>query len=140
MAGREDIVATLAQFTLFGDLTEPQLEAVAGQLEEVWFPQGQRVLRQGLSGSGFFIVLEGECSVRVDGEERARLGRGEFFGEVTVLLGDPPTADVVTLMPTRCLLLGAPSAEAFFVSLPRLMYRMLQVQARRLRAANSWRS
>lgn len=140
MAGRDEIVAALAQFTLFSDLGTAQLEAVAGQLEEAFFREGSRILRQGLSGSGFHIVLEGECSVCVDGQERARLGRGEFFGEVTVLLGDPPTADVIALTPVRCLLLAAPNAEAFFVSLPRLMYRMLQAQARRLRAANSWRS
>jgi CRP-like cAMP-binding protein len=140
MAGREEIVAILSQFTLFGDLTRAQLESVAGQLDERWFAAGSRILHQGLSGSGFHIVIEGECSVRVDGEERARLGRGDFFGEVTVLLGDPPSADVVALTAVRCLLLEAPDAEHFFLGLPRLMYRMMQVQARRLRAANAWRS
>lgn len=140
MAGREEIVATLSQFMLFGDLTQAQLESVAGQLDERWYAARATILHQGLSGSGFHVVLEGECSVRVDGEERARLGRGDFFGEITVLLGDKPSADVVALTPVRCLLLEAPDAQDFFLSLPKLMYRMLQVQARRLRSANTWRS
>jgi CRP-like cAMP-binding protein len=140
MAGREDIVAALTQFALFADLSGPQLEAIAHELDEAWFARDARILRQGLSGSGFYIIIEGECSVHVDGIERARLGRGEFFGEISVLLGDLPTGDVVALAPVRCLVLAAPAAERFLLSYPPLMYRMLQAQARRLRAANSWRN
>ncbi len=140
MAGREEIVATLAQFSLFADLNNAQLEAIAGQLDEAMFAPGTRVLRQGLSGSGLYFVLDGACAVEVNHEERARLGRGEFFGEMSVLLGNPPTADVIAVTQTRCLVLAAPAMERFLTTYPRLMYRMLQVQARRLHAANSWRS
>jgi CRP-like cAMP-binding protein len=140
MAGRDEIVDTIAGFAMFADLQTPQLQAVAGQFEEVWFPDGERILRQGLTGSGFYVILDGECSVLVDGEERARLGRGEFFGEVSILLGEPPTADVVALRPVRALVLGGPAVEAFLVAHPRVMYRMLQSQARRLRNANRWRA
>ena len=138
MAGREEIVAALAQFSLFADLKTPQLEAIVGQLDEAWFAEGTRILRQGLTGSGLYFVLEGSCGVEVNGEERARIGRGEFFGEISVLLGSPPTADVIALSDARCLVLAAPGAEAFLAAYPPLMYRMLQVQARRLRAANTW--
>ncbi len=140
MAGREEIVATMAQFSLFADLTPPQLESVVGQLDEALFARDTRILRQGLTGSGLYFILEGSCRVDVDGTERARLGPGEFFGEVSILLGSPPTADVVAIADTRCLVLSAPTAEAFLTTYPRLMFRMLQVQARRLRAANSWRN
>jgi CRP-like cAMP-binding protein len=140
MAGREEIVASLAQFALFADFITPQLEAVVDQFEEAWFADGVKILRQGLTGSGFYIVIDGECSILVDGQERARLGRGEFFGEVSVLLREPPVADVVARGPMRCLVLGSAHAESFFLSNPRFMYRMLQAQARRLRNANRWRS
>lgn len=140
MAGRDEIVDTIAGFAMFADLQTPQLQAVAGQFEEVWFPDGERILRQGLTGSGFYVILDGECSVVVDGEERARLGRGEFFGEVSILLGEPPTADVVALRPVRALVLGGPAVEAFLIAHPRVMYRMLASQARRLRNANRWRA
>ena len=76
----------------------------------------------------------------VDGTERARLGRGEFFGEVSIILGESPIADVVALRPLRCLVLAGPRVEPFLVDHPRVMCRMLQAQARRLRAANRWRS
>jgi CRP-like cAMP-binding protein len=87
MATREELVDALAGFTLFGDLTRPQLPSVVHLMEEVLFAEGERVLRQGLTGSGFFVVLDGEASVVVDGTERAKLTRGDFFGEASILLG-----------------------------------------------------
>ncbi len=108
MAGRDEIVDAIAGFALFADLTTPQLEAVAHIFEERWFPEGERVLRQGLTGSGFYVILDGACSIQVDGQERATLGRGEFFGEVSILLGESPVADVVAQTPLRCLVLAGP--------------------------------
>ncbi|HYM90852.1 MAG TPA: cyclic nucleotide-binding domain-containing protein, partial [bacterium] len=136
----DDIVDILAGLALFADLTRPQLQAVAHTFEEEWFTEGQRILRQGFTGSNFYVILEGEAVIRINGETRATLGRGEFFGEVSVLLGEPPTADVVALRPLRCIALAGTEAEAFLTSYPRVMFRMLQAQARRLRSANLWRS
>ncbi len=48
------------------------------------------------------MTLDGEAAVVIDGTERARLSRGDFFGEV-VLIGEPPTADVLATAPLRCL-------------------------------------
>jgi CRP-like cAMP-binding protein len=136
----DEIVDTLAGLALFADLTRPQLQAVAHTFDEEWFTEGQRILRQGFGGSNFYVILEGDAAVRIDGETRATLGRGDFFGEVSVLLGDTPTADVVSLGQLRCVVLGGPETEAFLMAYPRVMYRMLQAQARRLRNANRWRS
>ncbi len=141
MATREEIADILAGFALFGDLQTPQLLGVASIFDEVVFPASERVLRQGLTGSGFFVILDGTADVRIDGQSRATLGRGDFFGEVSILLGEPPTADVVATSP-------APvhpdrrqrRRRRFLVGHPQVMYRMLQAQARRLRNANRWRS
>ena len=130
----------IAGFALFADLTDPQLTAIVHIFEEAFYAEGERVLRQGLTGSGFHIILDGEAAIIVDGQERARLARGDFFGEVSVILGESPIADVVATRPLRCLVLSGPRVEPFLVDHPRVMYRMLQVQARRLRAANRWRS
>jgi CRP-like cAMP-binding protein len=140
MATRDELVDTIAGMALFADLPAPQLERVAGLFEERFFPEGERILRQGIRGSALYVILEGEAKVVVDGDDRATLGRGEFFGEVSILLGDPPVADVVALRPLRCLVIDGPSVKAFLVDHPPVMYRMLQAQARRLRNANRWRS
>lgn len=136
MATRDEIADAIAGMTLFADLQRPQLLGVASRFEEAFFAQGSRILRQGLTGSGFYVILDGEASVVIDGVERATLSRGEFFGEVSVLLGEPPTADIVATRPLRCIVLAGPAVEGFLVEHPRVMFRMLQGQARRLRAAN----
>ncbi len=140
MAEQDQIADKLAGFALFADLSTPQIQGVVHTFEEALFPDGDRVLRQGLTGSGFYLILEGEASIRVDGEERARLARGDFFGEVSILLGEPPIADVVAVGSLRCLVLAGPSVQKFLIAHPGVMYRMLQAPARRLRNANRWRS
>lgn len=139
MTDRAEMADVLAGFRLFADLTAPQIEAIAHTLEEAVYAEGERVLRQGLTGSGFYLILDGEAAVLVDGEERARLSRGDFFGEISVLLGEPPVADVVATRPLHCAVLHGSQVEPFLLANPRVMFRMLQAQARRLRAANRLR-
>ncbi|MDR7420310.1 MAG: cyclic nucleotide-binding domain-containing protein [Armatimonadota bacterium] len=136
----DDVVDILAGLALFADLSRPQLQAVAHTLEEEWFTEGQRVLRQGFGGANFYVILDGEAAVKINGETRATLGRGDFFGEVSALLGETPTADVVAMRPLRCAVLSGAEMEQFLRAYPSVMYRMLQAQARRLRNANRWRS
>ena len=140
MATREELADEIASFGLFADLTSPQLSEIAHTFEEVAFAEGERILRQGLRGGGFHVILDGEANVLVDGEARARLARGDFFGEVSILLGEPPIADIIATRPLRCLVLAGPQVERFLIDHPRVLYRMLQAQSRRMRAANRWRS
>jgi CRP-like cAMP-binding protein len=135
-AGTETLADALARLALFADLGRPELESVAHTFEEDVFGEGQRVIRQGLEGSGFYLILEGEARVVIDGEERARLGRGEFFGEISLLTGDPPTADVVATSVLRCLVVPGPQLKGFLLEHPSVMLRMLQAEAARLRIAN----
>jgi CRP-like cAMP-binding protein len=140
MATRDELVDALSGMALFADLSTPQLADIAGRFEETFFPEQAMVLRQGLSGSGFYVILEGEAAVVIDGAQRAILGRGEYFGEVSVLLEEPPVADIVATRPLRCLVLAGRDLEAFLLSYPKVLYRMLIAQTRRLRTANRWRN
>jgi CRP-like cAMP-binding protein len=136
----DEMVDRLSRLTLFSDLANPQLEGIAHAFEEELFSQGQRILRQGLSGAGLYVILDGEAAIVIDGEERVRLGRGEFFGEVSVLIGEAPTADVVAVAPLRCLVVPEPEVKGFLVSNPQVLYRMLQAEARRLATTLRWQS
>ena len=140
MEARPEIVERLSQLALFADLTRPQVEAVAHTFEEEVFAEGQRVLRQGLSGGSFYLILDGEASVRVDGDERARLGRGDFFGEISVLTGEAPVADVVADTLLRCLVVPGPELRTFLLEQPQVMLRVLRAEAQRLRNATAWQS
>jgi CRP-like cAMP-binding protein len=132
----DDAVELISSLTLFADLGGPQLEAISHIFEETTFAPGQRILRQGITGSNFYVVVDGEASVKIDGEERASIGRGDFFGEMSLLLGGAPTADVTARTPLRCLVLAGPDLHGFLDKHPTVMYRMLVAMARRLSAAN----
>jgi CRP-like cAMP-binding protein len=136
----EDLAENLGRFSLFADLGRPQLEAIADTDWERWFSEGERVLRRGVRGSGFYVVLDGEASVQIGGQEFNRLHTGDFFGEVSTLLATDPTADIVAAGPLRCLEIPGPKLEAFLLDYPRIMLRMLQTEARRLQEALEWRS
>jgi len=131
-----DTAAQLGRLGIFADLTEAQLRDVAAELDERSFPEGGWVMRQGDTGTGLFIVVDGEVGVVVDDEERATLATGSFFGEVSVLLGEPVTADIVVRKPLRCLVIPPQRAEEFLLAYPRVMYRMFQIEARRLRTVD----
>jgi CRP-like cAMP-binding protein len=137
---QQELVDTLAGLALFADLSRPQLEQVSHKMSEESFPEGQRVLRQGFSGTGFYVILDGEVAIRIDGQEVARLAKGDFFGEMSVLLGEPPVADVVALRQLHVLHLGGPELEGFLRDHPSVMLRMLKTVAMRLRNASRWRS
>jgi CRP-like cAMP-binding protein len=132
------IVERLSQLTLFADLRWPEIESVAHTFDEEVFGPGQRVLRQGLTGSAFYIVLEGEASVAIAGREHRRLGRGDFFGEISALTGEPPSADVRAETLLRCLVIPGPQLEPFLLERPAVMLRMLRAEALRLRDSPRW--
>jgi CRP-like cAMP-binding protein len=140
MEARPEIVERLSQLALFADLSRPQVEAVAHMFDEEVFAQGQRVLRQGLSGGGFYLILDGEASVQINGTELARLGRGEFFGEISVLTDQAPVADVVAETLLRCLVVPGPDLKAFLLEQPQVMLRVLSAVAQRLRNTTTWQA
>jgi len=133
------VAETLGQLALFGDLSPSQLQAIAHSHEEDVFAAGERVLRRGLSGGNFYVILEGEAAVEIDGEERHRLARGDFFGEISALTGEAPTADVVAATVLRCLVIPAAQLERLLLDRPQFMLRLLRMEARRLQATINWR-
>ena len=137
---RADLVDLLAGLALFADIPAAELDAIAHILDERRFADGERILRQGLSGSGFYIILEGEAAIRVDGKDYGTLSRGEFFGEISALLGEAPVADIVAARALRCAIIPGPALQLFLVGHPQVLFRMLQAEARKLRTATRWRS
>jgi CRP-like cAMP-binding protein len=136
----EELADTIAGFALFADLSTPQREHVVDVFGEQWFADGEKVLRQGLSGSGLFVILDGSAAIRIDGVDRATLRAGDYFGEISCLLGEAPTADIVAIGPLRCLVLAVSQVESFLKANPTVMYRLLQGEARKVRTTTKWLS
>jgi CRP-like cAMP-binding protein len=135
-----DLAESLSRFNLFADLDRAELEAIADPDGERSFSAGERIMRRGMSGTGFYVILDGEAIVKIGDDELNRLRPGEFFGEISTLLGEPLTADVIAQTPMRVLEIPGPKLEAFLLRYPRVMYRMLLTEARRLQETLAWRS
>jgi len=132
-------IESLARLALFAGLSRPQLEAITHAYDEEMFPEGQRILRKGLTGAGLYVILDGVATIVLNDSEIARLGRGEFFGEVSSLLGDAPTADVVASTALRCLVIPEPKVEEFLLANPPVAVNMLRAEALRLSETLQWK-
>jgi CRP/FNR family cyclic AMP-dependent transcriptional regulator len=119
---------------LFGGVSSGDLAAVGERAIEVDFPADHVIARQGEIGTGLFVVIEGAVRVIRDGEELARLGAGEFFGEMSVIDGLPRVAQVVTIEPTRCLALASWEFERLVLDNPTIGLAILRGLSARLRA------
>jgi hypothetical protein len=91
---------------LFGSLSGPQLEQAAGLAVERREPGGATLVEQWEPSRDFFVLLEGEAEVMVDGEPVASVGPGEFFGELAAVdwgagFGYPRLASVTATEPVR---------------------------------------
>ena len=124
----------LASCRLFSGVGASDLASVANRAIEVDFPANHVIARQGEIGTGFFLIVSGSVRVIRGGEEVAVLGPGEFFGELSVLDGQPRVAQVVSLEPTRCLALASWDFEQALLESPSLALSILRGLAARLRS------
>jgi CRP-like cAMP-binding protein len=133
------LVESVSRLALFADLEYSDIEAVLPMVEEVLYHEGQWVVRRGEVDVGLNIIVDGEVSVVLEGDELASLSKGSFFGEISALLGEPTVADIIARTPLQCLFVKPEEVEDFLVANPRVMFRMLQAEARRLRTTDERR-
>jgi MFS family permease len=91
----------LRAIPIFAPLPPAVVERLASIAEEVRVLPGVAVCTQGEPGDRFYAIAEGSAAVSADGEERPRLGPGDFFGEIALLRDVPRTATVTAVEPLR---------------------------------------
>ncbi len=99
-------VAVLENVPLFATLSQKQLEQIARLVDEVELPAGKRLATIGETGRELFIIVDGQALVTTRQGRIARLGPGDFFGEMSLIDGDPRSASVEAATPIRLLVLG----------------------------------
>ena len=123
----------LAGCPLFKGIDADGLAKLAALATSVDFPAGHVIARQGEIGTGFFVIVSGGVRVVRDGEVVARLGPGEFFGELSVLDQMPRNATVAAEQATSCLALASWDFDRVLLEEPALTLAILRGVARRLR-------
>jgi len=79
---------------MFEPLSLAVMERLAGGLQEVAYPKGTEIIRQGDPGDAFYLLVDGKVQVIRDGAHVANMGSGDSFGEVALISGEPRNATV----------------------------------------------
>jgi MFS family permease len=87
-------VDLLRGIPIFAPLAPPALERLAQALVPVQIERGDAVFRAGAHGDRFYVIVDGEAAVVLDGWQASQLGPGDFFGEIALLRDVPRTATV----------------------------------------------
>lgn len=126
--------AHLAAVDLFALLPEAERNELGGLSIERVYGAGQTVVRQGRSGESMFVVCQGRVRVTVGegGVEVATIGPGGYFGEMSLLTGDPRTATVSAVEDCQLLEITADDFRRIALVHPEVLLRVTEaVESRR---------
>jgi CRP/FNR family transcriptional regulator, cyclic AMP receptor protein len=127
----------LRKVPLFSGLDDRELESLAEEFNERRFHPGDQVALEGEGGLMFFVVNEGEASVAVHGNEVAKLGQGDAFGEIALIDRRPRTATVTALTDLTTFGLPVFVFRPFVEARPQVAWKLLEAMADRLAAAEA---
>jgi CRP/FNR family transcriptional regulator, cyclic AMP receptor protein len=125
----------LQRVPLFSGLGRRELERVANSMKERRFQKGDTLTSEGRGGVGFFVIEEGEADVTVHGDERARLGPGDYFGEIALITESDRTATITAETDMRCYGMTMWDFRPLVESNASIAWNMLQSLAQKLRDA-----
>src|SRR5919197_5335518 len=127
------MVDSLRQVPLFRDLSNRDLKRLAGSMSEKSFAPGQVVVSEGQGGVGFFVILDGHAKVSRAGEDRGRLGAGDYFGEMALIDGDDRAASVTAEGELRCAAMTMWNFRPFVREHPDVAWGLLTALVKRVR-------
>lgn len=133
---QQDATTRLAQVPIFSECTKRELTIIDRAAKEVSHREGTVIAREGERGVGLFLILEGQCKVTIGGKTKAKLGPGDFFGEVALLDGGPRTATVTALTPVRLVGITGWVFRGLLMEHPAIALKTLEAVAGRLRAVS----
>ena len=91
---------------LFGEMVPAELRALEQTAQIKTYTAGREIFREGERGDGLYTIIEGKVAITkvIPRDQRcvlARLGPGDFFGEMEMVDDQPRTATATALMPIR---------------------------------------
>jgi len=122
---------------IFADLDDASVNQLADDFMEREFEEGQSIATEGEGGLNFFVVESGTADVSVGGNVVGTLGAGASFGEVALVDKSARSATVTATSRLRAYGLPVWSFRSFAETRPSVIWKLLELMAERLRAAES---
>ena len=126
-------IDALSRVPLFAKCSRHELEFLITRTDEVEVESGRTLITQGNAGDTFYVLLDGEATVEVDGHKRPALGPGSFFGEISMLDRGPATATVVTTTPARLMVMSHAQFRDAIKANEHLLLQVMRAMPERLR-------
>ncbi|NOX88496.1 MAG: cyclic nucleotide-binding domain-containing protein [Calditrichaeota bacterium] len=139
---KEDILTVLKRIPLFQDLTRKELRQLERILHQRSYKKDEVIFSEGEPGVGMYIIETGQVRITLGDEQKvlAVLSKGDFFGEMALLLEAPRTASAIANKPSRLYGFFQPDLFSILETYPRtgnkILLRLSQMIAERLRHSN----
>jgi CRP/FNR family transcriptional regulator, cyclic AMP receptor protein len=125
-------IAALKASPLFEGLSRKQLAELARLTDDLDVPAGSVLCHEGKRGREFFVIIDGEATVTRGGKSLARIGSGDFFGEIALLERVVRTATVTAVTPLRFFVVSDQAFQAVLATDPSIERKVLRTLVRRL--------
>lgn len=132
----ERLAGLVSKVSLFSELSQKDLKSIAKSGTERRFSVGDTIVKEGDTGVGFYLILEGTVEVRKKRKVLSTLMAGDFFGEMGLIDDQPRSADVVAVTPTVTFCLSPWTFGGIIKGNPNVAVGMMKALVGRLRATN----
>jgi CRP/FNR family cyclic AMP-dependent transcriptional regulator len=131
----------MVRVAFFQKLNEHELAQIAALSKHHKFSRDHVVFFEGSRSDSLYVIVSGSVKIyqkAQDGREKILcvLGAGEFFGEFSLVDGQPRSASVATLQPTEMLSIAHLDFRRFVRSSPDVLWKVLEAMCERLRIVN----
>jgi CRP/FNR family transcriptional regulator, cyclic AMP receptor protein len=126
-------VELIKKVPLFSDLNDRELREIAQSMKERTFGAGDVVTEEGKGGVGFFVIEGGTANVQVGGQDRGKIGPGEYFGEIALIADVDRTATITAESDLRCYGMTFWDFRPLVEGNSSIAWKLLQAMAQRLK-------
>jgi CRP-like cAMP-binding protein len=133
MPTKEQVLQLLGEVELFSGLSKADLRRIHGLSKELHFDVGERVVTQAAKGGRFYLVTEGEAVLDISGTRNRVLRAGDYFGEMSLLDGEPRSATVTARTPLTTFTIASFNFRPLLLEHPTIAYQLLVALSRRIR-------
>jgi CRP-like cAMP-binding protein len=129
---RDAKIELLKRAPLFAGCSKSELRALARIADELDLREGTVITREGRPGREFFVLVSGTADVTKKGKKVAKLGAGEWFGEIALLTDSPRTATVTATSAVDVLVVTDRRFREVVETMPSIALKILSSVSSRL--------